>query len=291
VAFLVFPALIWCALRFGQRGATMAVAIAVSVTLWNTTHYLGPFAYRSISRTELSTQLFVVVASLTTLVLAAVVSERAALARGLRASRARVIRAGDVERRRLERNLHDGAQQRLTWLAVDLGHAAERARTSPEQAAGLLEEAEVKLELAIAELRELAHGIHPAVLTDLGLADAIRSVALRSTIPVTVAEMPADRVNESTEATAYYVFAEAVANAQKHSGASGITVRAIAGPRTLRIEITDDGVGGAEPRAGSGLEGLRDRVEAAGGRFSVAPGGSGGTRIIAVIPIPVRSPV
>ena len=81
-----------------------------------------------------------------------------------------LIRAGDVERRRLERNLHDGAQQRLTWLAVDLGHAAERARASPEQAAGLLEEAEVKLELAIAELRELAHGIHPAVLTDLGLA-------------------------------------------------------------------------------------------------------------------------
>ena len=290
VAFLVFPALIWCALRFGQRGATLGVAIAVSVTLWNTTHYLGPFAYRSISRTELSTQIFVMVASLTTLILAAVVSERAALARGLRASRARVIRAGDVERRRLERNLHDGAQQRLTWLAVDLGRAAERARVSPEDAAELLEEAEVKLELAIAELRELAHGIHPAVLTDLGLADAIKSVAMRSTIPVTVADMPADRVHESTEATAYYVFAEAVANAQKHSGASAITVRAVAGSRTLRIEVADDGVGGAAPRSGSGLEGLRDRVEATGGTFAVAPGGAGGTRIVAVIPIPVRSP-
>ncbi len=290
VTFLVFPLLIWCALRFGQRGATLAVAIAVSIALWNTTHYLGPFAYRSISRTELSTQLFVLVASLTMLILAAVVSERAALARGLRASRARVIRAGDVERRRLERNLHDGAQQRLTWLAVDLGRAAERARVSPDQAAGLLEEAEVKLELAIAELRELAHGIHPAVLTDLGLADAIRSVALRSTIPVTVGEMPPDRVDESTEATAYYVFAEAVANAQKHSGAASITVRAIAGTRTLRIEVADDGVGGAAPKAGSGLEGLRDRVEATGGRFSVAAAGSGGTRIVAVIPIPVRMP-
>jgi signal transduction histidine kinase len=285
VAFLVFPALIWCALRFGQRGATLAVAIAVSVALWNTTHYLGPFAYRSISRTELSTQLFVLVASLTTLVLAAVVSERAALARGLRASRARVIRAGDDERRRLERNLHDGAQQRLTWLAVDLGRAAERARASPEQAAELLEEAEVKLELAIAELRELAHGIHPAVLTDLGLADAIKTVALRSTIPVTVAQMPPDRVDDSTEATAYYVFAEAVANAQKYSKASAITVRAIAGPRTLRIEVADNGVGGAASVGGSGLEGLRDRVEATGGTFAVASGEGDGTRIVAVIPI------
>jgi signal transduction histidine kinase len=285
VAFLVFPTLIWCALRFGQRGATLAVAIAVSVALWNTTHYLGPFAYRSISRTELSTQLFVLVASLTTLVLASVVSERAALARGLRASRARVIRAGDVERRRLERNLHDGAQQRLTWLAVDLGRAAEHARATPEQAADLLEEAEVKLELAIAELRELAHGIHPAVLTDLGLADAIKTVALRSTIPITVAEMPPDRVDESTEATAYYVFAEAVTNAQKYSGASAITVRAIAGPRTLRIDVADNGVGGATPVGGSGLEGLRDRVEAAGGTFAVASGEGDGTRIVAVIPI------
>jgi signal transduction histidine kinase len=290
VTFLVFPALIWVALRFGQRGATLAVAIAVSVALWNTTHYLGPFAFRSISRSVLSTQLFVTVAALSTLVLAAVVSERAELARGLRASRARLVRAGDTERRRLERNLHDGAQQRLTWLSVDLRHAARRARERPEEAASLLEDADAKLELAIAELRELAHGIHPAVLTDLGLANAIRSVALRSTIPITVSKMPAERGDESAEATAYYVFAEAVTNAQKHSGASSIDVSATAGARTLRIEIVDDGVGGATSARGSGLQGLRDRVEAAGGRFTLESATGRGTRIAAAIPVFVDAP-
>jgi signal transduction histidine kinase len=291
VTFLVFPALIWAALRFGPRGATIAVTIAVSITLWNTTHYLGPFAFRSISRSELSTQLFITVAALSALFLAAVVSERAALARGLLQSRARLVRAGDVERRRLERNLHDGAQQRLTWLAVDLRRAAGHARESPEQAAELLDDAEAKLELAIAELRELAHGIHPAVLTDLGLANAVRSVALRSPIPITVTEMPAERQDESIEATAYYVFAEAVTNAQKHSRASSIRVRGTAGARSLRIEIADDGVGGAAA-AGSGLQGLHDRVEAAGGTFTVESPPGRGTRIVAVIPTPARgSPV
>jgi signal transduction histidine kinase len=251
---------------------------------------VGPFAFRSISRSVLSTQLFVTVAALSTLVLAAVVSERAELARGLRASRARLVRAGDTERRRLERNLHDGAQQRLTWLSVDLRHAARRARERPEEAAGLLEEADAKLELAIAELRELAHGIHPAVLTDLGLGNAIRSVALRSTIPITVSKMPAERGDESAEATAYYVFAEAVTNAQKHSGASSIDVSATAGARTLRIEIVDDGVGGATSARGSGLQGLRDRVEAAGGTFTLESATGRGTRIAAAIPAFVNAP-
>jgi signal transduction histidine kinase len=285
VVYLMFPALIWAALRFGQRGATLAVAIAVSVTLWNTSHLVGPFVFRSIDRSVLNTQLFVTVSALSTLVLAAVMSERSELARGLRASRARLVKAGDVERRRLERNLHDGAQQRLTWLAVDLSHAAERARESPEQAASLFEDAEKKLELAIAELRELAHGIHPAVLTDLGLGSAIRSVALRSTIPINVIEVPAGRVDESAEAAAYYVFAEAVTNAQKHSRASSIGVRATAGPRTVRIEVVDDGVGGATDAAGSGLQGLRDRVQAAGGAFEVESISGRGTRIVAVIPM------
>jgi signal transduction histidine kinase len=289
VAYLVFPALIWVALRFGPRGATLAVAIAVAVTLWNTTHYLGPFAFRSISRSELSTQLFITVAALSTLVLTAVVSERLELARGLRASRARLVRAGDVERRRLERNLHDGAQQRLTWLAVDLHRAALRARRRPAEAADLLEDAEMKLEVAIGELRELAHGIHPAVLTDLGLANAVRSVALGSAIPITVGDMPAARGDESAEATAYYVFAEAVTNAQKHSRATSIHVRATSGPHALRIEIADDGVGGASP-AGTGLQGLRDRVEAAGGRFAIESPIGGGTRIVAAIPVQADAP-
>ncbi len=286
VTFLAFPALIWVALRYGQRGATLAVAITVSVALWNTTHYVGPFAFRSVTRTVLDTQLFVLVAGLSTLTLAAVVSERAALAEGLRTSRARLVRAGDIERQRLERNLHDGAQLRLTWLAIDLRRAIRRIRDAPDEAAALLEDADVKLELAIAELRELARGIHPAVLTDLGLADAIRSLAVRSAIPIAVLEMPRERVDESAEATAYYVFAEAVTNAQKYSCASSVAVRAATSGHTLRIEVEDHGIGGATMTGGAGLQGLRDRVEAAGGTFAVVSPPGRGTRIAAAIPVP-----
>ena len=174
VVYIVFPALIWAAIRFGPRGATLAIAIAVGFTVSNTTHYLGPFAYHSITRSVLNTQLFIGVAALSTLYLSALVSEREGFARELGASRSRLVEAADVERRRLERNLHDGAQQRLTWLAVDLRRAAARARKSPEEAPALLEKAEAELELAIDELRDLAHGIHPSVLTDLGLATASR---------------------------------------------------------------------------------------------------------------------
>jgi signal transduction histidine kinase len=285
VTFLVFPALIWVGLRYGQRGATLAVAITVSVALWNTTHYVGPFAFRSVTRTVLDTQLFVLVAGLSTLILAAVVSERATLAEGLRTSRARLVRAGDTERQRLERNLHDGAQLRLTWLAIDLRRAIGRIRDAPDEAAALLEDADVKLELAIAELRELARGIHPAVLTDLGLADAIRSLAVRSAIPIAVLEMPRERVEQSAEATAYYVFAEAVTNAQKYSCASSVAVRAATAGHTLRIEIEDHGIGGATMTGGAGLQGLRDRVEAAGGTFTVVSPPGRGTRIAAAIPV------
>ncbi len=292
VTFLAFPALIWVGLRYRQRGATLAVAITVSVALWNTTHYVGPFAFLSVTRTVLDTQLFVLVAGLSTLTLSAVVSERAALAEGLRTSRARLVRAGDTERQRLERNLHDGAQLRLTWLAIDLRRAIRRIRDAPDEAAVLLEDADVKLELAIAELRELARGIHPAVLTDLGLADAIRSLAVRSAIPIAVLETPRERVEQTAEATAYYVFAEAVTNAQKYSGASSVAVRAATVGRTLRIEVEDHGIGGATLTGGAGLQGLRDRVEAAGGTFSVVSPPGHGTRIAASIPVSdvVREP-
>jgi signal transduction histidine kinase len=204
----------------------------------------------------------------------------------LRTSRARLVRAGDTERQRLERNLHDGAQLRLTWLAIDLRRAIRRIRDAPDEAATLLEDADVKLELAIAELRELARGIHPAVLTDLGLADAIRSLAVRSAIPIAVLEVPRARVDQSAEATAYYVFAEAVTNAQKYSGAASVAVRAVAVGHTLRIEVEDHGVGGATITGGAGLQGLRDRVEAAGGTFTVTSPPGRGTRIAATIPVP-----
>ena len=284
IAYLVFPMLIWAALRFGQRGATLAVAITAVFTVWNVTHYGGPFHFNSISRSVLTTQLFIAVAVLTTLSLAAAVTERERFAMRLGASRLRLISASDNARRQIERDLHDGAQLRLTWLAQRLHDSAEIARREPERAAQVLEEAEGELQLAIDELRELAHGIHPAVLVDFGLTEAVRSLARRSNIPVSLLELPPERLDSPTETVAYYVVAEAIANAQKHSEASLIEVRAVVSRGTLWLAIADNGVGGAVEWPGSGLEGLRDRAEASGGTMQLVSEPGDGTRVLVSIP-------
>jgi signal transduction histidine kinase len=281
-AYLVFPGLIWAALRFGRRGATLAVAVAAGFVVYGTTHYVGPFHYDSITRSLLSAQLFIAVSALTTLCLAVVASEREQFARRLAASRARLVDAADGERRRIERNLHDGAQQRLVAVAVRLRTAQE---LDPARAGAAIARAEAELQEAIEELRRLAHGIHPPVLTELGLAGAVREVAGRATMPVVLGELPAMRFDDTTEATAYYVVSEAIANAQKHSGADAIRVRVALGPSVLHVEVADDGAGGAIETPGSGLEGLRDRVEAVGGTFALDSPAGRGTRIHAVIPI------
>jgi signal transduction histidine kinase len=284
LTYLVFPALIWAALRFGQRGATLAVTLTALFTVWNTIHYVGPFHFESVSRSVLSAQLFIAVAALATLSLAAVVSEREQFAARLGASRMRVLAAADNARRQLEQDLHDGAQLRLTWLAVQLRDAADLAKRNPERAAVAIGEAEGELELAIDELRELAHGIHPAVLVDLGLAEAIKSLALRSTIPVTLVELPSSRLEQTVETIGYYIVAEAIANAQKYSRASSIEVRVVAKADKLWIEVVDDGVGGAAERAGSGLEGLRDRAEAIGGTMELRSRAGHGTLLAVAVP-------
>jgi signal transduction histidine kinase len=285
LTYLVFPPLMWAALRFGERGATAAVAVAAGLTVWYTTHRAGPFVFDSITQSVLATQLYIAVAALSALCLAAVVSERERFARRLAASRARILDAGDTERRRLERDLHDGAQQRLTALAVHLDHAAGVSRDDPRRAAALFEAAGDELSLAIDDLRQLAHGLHPAVLSQLGLASAVRDVAVRSAIPITLAAVPTDRLAQTTEATAYFVFAEALANAQKHAHASAITVRLVVDGGALNVEVADNGVGGAVEEAGSGLQGLRDRVEAIGGTFSLESPPGNGTCVRASIPI------
>jgi signal transduction histidine kinase len=283
ISYIVFPALVWAALRFKQRGATIAVMIAVGVAVWNTTHYAGPFAYDSLTRSVLSTQLFIGVAALSTLCLAAIVSERERFAVRLTASRARIVQAGDRERRRLEQNLHDGAQQRLVALEFRLRDIKAHVR-KPAQAESLVVAAEGELELAIEDLRELAHGIHPASLSRFGLARAIEDIAARSTAPIEVTAIPSARLADATEATAYYVVAEAVTNAQRYARASTIRIRADVVGNDLCVEVLDDGVGGAV-ESGAGLQGLRDRVEAAGGTFRVASIQGWGTRIAAAIPI------
>ncbi|MFC4012786.1 sensor histidine kinase [Nonomuraea purpurea] len=214
--------------------------------------------------------------------------ELAAQLAEVRASRARIVAAGDAERHRIERNLHDGAQQRLATLATLVGRA--RLRNTDAELAGLLDEAAQTTRAALAELRELAGGIHPAVLSQSGLGAALRSLAERSPVPATVTEELAGRLPAAVEQAAYFVAAEALANVAKHAGASHVSIVATvtgAGsaigpePRTgpvLRMVIRDDGVGGAREEAGTGLRGLADRVAALdGARWIHSPPGQGTT--------------
>ena len=203
----------------------------------------------------------------------------------LAASRARIVSAGDVERRRLERNLHDGAQQRLVSLSLSLRLALAKLDTDPVAARAVLAEAGDELGLALEELRELARGLHPAVLSERGLRAAVVTLADRAPLAVEVADIPDERLPESVEAAAYYLVAEALTNAVKYADASEVRIRVARGDGSVVVEIADDGVGGADPAAGTGLRGLTDRVEALGGSLAVVSPAGGGTTLRAEIPI------
>ena len=202
----------------------------------------------------------------------------------LAASRARIVTAGDIERRRLERNLHDGAQQRLVTLALSLRLAQGKLDSDPATARTMLSAAAEELVLALEELRELARGLHPAVLTDHGLGAAVEMLAGRAPMPVTISAMPAARLPESVEAAAYYLIAEALTNVAKYAHASAARVDVAGGDGTVVVEVSDDGIGGADPASGSGLRGLADRVEALGGSLAVTSPGGVGTTLRAEIP-------
>jgi signal transduction histidine kinase len=204
----------------------------------------------------------------------------------LQESRARIVEAGDEERRRVERNLHDGAQQRLVTVALHLHLVKRRLETDPAEVAQLVDAAQTELTLALEEIRELVRGLHPRLLSDRGLEPALAGLAERSLVPVEIAEMPAERLPAAVEAAAYYVVAEALANAAKHSGASRVTVRVAAAGTCTRVEVADDGAGGADPTGGSGLRGLADRVAALGGTLDVHSPAGAGTRIAAELPHP-----
>jgi signal transduction histidine kinase len=286
LTYIVFPLLILTAFRLGPRGATLAVLIAAGFAVWATTHFTGPFDTHSLSRSVLETQLFIAVASVSTQCLAAVVCERERFARRLWESRARLVKAADTERRRLERNLHDGAQQRLSALLVRLNLSAQG--DGPPSGA-ILEAARVELAATIDELRRLAHGKQPALLTERGLAAAVLDLANRSGVPTEVVAVPERRLPRTAEATAYYVIAEAVANAQKHARPTAIQVLATSSDDVLRVEVRDDGVGGAVGSPESGIEGLRDRVEALGGKFDIYSPIGRGTTVAARIPATASS--
>jgi signal transduction histidine kinase len=285
LSYLIFPALIWAAVRFGERGATLVVAVIASIVIWGTTHYEGPFVFRSITHSVLSTQLFIAVAAVSSLCLAALVAEREAFAGRLGETRAQLFKAAETERNRIERDLHDGAQQHLFALAVRMHLSAERAEGSDGWFSGAFSDAERDLHVAIDELRDLTHGMHPSVLTELGLADTIRTIAARSSIPATILELPSARCDERSEAIAYFVVMEGMANAMRHSRAEGISVSVNLTGDLLLVEVADDGIGGAVAQAASGLAGLRARVEGAGGTFTVSSPVGAGTRVAAVIPV------
>jgi signal transduction histidine kinase len=203
----------------------------------------------------------------------------------LRASRARIVEAGTHERRRLERNLHDGAQQRLVALSLTLRLAQSKVHKEPDKADELLAGAQQELTLALGELRELARGIHPAVLSDRGLAAALEALAGRAPIAVDLAEIPSDRLPEPIEAAAYFVVAEALTNVVKYAHASQAVVRVERRNGHAIVEVADDGIGGADPDRGSGLRGLVDRVSALDGRMSLDSPAGAGTRLRAEIPV------
>ena len=205
--------------------------------------------------------------------------------REVAASRARMVSVADEERRRIGRNLHDGAQQRM----IVLGHRIELARRKleqdPEQAAEHLRHASEEARAAGAELRELARGLHPAGLTEYGLEPALAALAGRSPMPLEVVALPDRRLPEAVEVTIYYLVSEALSNAVKYAGASSVRVAVTQGADRVVAEVSDDGAGGADPAAGSGLAGLSHRIEALGGTLDVVSPQGAGTRLRARIPL------
>jgi signal transduction histidine kinase len=207
----------------------------------------------------------------------------------LRDARARIIAAADAERRRIERDLHDGAQQRLVALSLMLGMAESRLASDPAAVAPLIAQAREEVSLAVQELRELASGIHPALLSERGLGPALEALAARAPVPTTVEGIPDERLPPPVESAAYFVTAEALTNVAKYANADSAMVAVAVEHGRLRLTVSDDGTGGADPTAGSGLRGLRDRVEALDGRLDVESPLGHGTTVIADIPVAVRA--
>lgn len=186
--------------------------------------------------------------------------------------------------RRIERDLHDGAQQRLVKLSMDLGMAREKLDSDPDAARELIIEAHEEAKLAMAEIRNLARGIHPAVLTDRGLGAAVSSLAASSTVPVAVSVNLDARPAERIESTAYFIIAEALTNVSRHSNATQASVNVRQNGAILRIEIVDNGSGGADASLGTGIRGMRDRATAIDGTLSVSSPAGGPTRILVELP-------
>ena len=203
----------------------------------------------------------------------------------LQDARQRIIASADAERRRIERDLHDGAQQRLVSVALTLTLAEAQVATGAPHAAQLIAQAREEIQLAIKELRELARGIHPAVLSEHGLKAALEALAARAPVPVEVSGVPAERLRPEVESAAYFVTAEALTNVAKYARATKAKVRLSCERERLRVLVRDNGVGGADPSTGSGLRGLHDRVDALDGHLEVDSPPGVGTTVTVEIPL------
>ncbi|NMO53394.1 GAF domain-containing protein [Actinoplanes sp. TBRC 11911] len=263
--------------RFAREGVVAAVAIPVFVNgrLW------GHIAIGS-SRGPLPAGLESRMSEFTELIATAVAG--AQIRDELTVSRARIVAAADEARRRIERDLHDGAQQSLVTLALRLRSAATEA-AARDEAHDELSDAVTECMTVIDQLRELSHGIHPAVLSESGLRAALRALRRRSPLPLKVDVRIEGRLPMPVEIGAYYVVTEILTNAAKHARASGVDVEAEAADGMLTLRVHDDGIGGADPKRGSGLLGLKDRIEALGGSFDVHSPPGGGTTVTCMVPI------
>jgi signal transduction histidine kinase len=260
--------------RLGLRSA-VASPIAVEGAIWGAV-VVGSFGASFPSETEQRLDEFTELA-------ATAISNATARAE-LVASRARIVAAGDEARRRIERNLHDGTQQRLIALGLDLQRARAAIPDDQRETDSVLVGAEQDLEAILADLRELSHGLHPPLLSRLGLGPSLQALARRSPIPVRLDVDVPERPGALLETAVYYVVSEALTNAIKHSHASEISITITSGEK-LEASIVDDGVGDADPGSGSGLIGLLDRVDALGGRFTLDSPARGGTRISIELPV------
>jgi signal transduction histidine kinase len=290
ITYLVFPALIWAALRFGPQGATLAVALAVVIAVVTTSKELGPFVEQATSDSALNLQLYITFAALTTLCLAAIVSERRRTAQELSESRARIAAARERERRRLEGELHDSAQNRIFALRVKLRAAQERA-TSPALAAVLGELVDEAGSVGD-DLRRIAHGLSPPMLSTHGLAAALRVEGSHSAVPVEIVAGDIGLSEAHVERAVYLCCLESIQNAAKHAGDDAtVTVRLGREAGELRFSVEDDGRG-FDPRTatpGAGLAGLRDRLETVGGQVEVVTAPGAGTTVAGAVPWPART--
>ena len=292
LTYIVFPAFIWAALRLGPQGATLTVAVAVVSAVWATSNDLGPFVEHLPTDSALNLQLYITFAALTTLCLAAIVSERQRVALELTESRSRLAEAGAEERHRLERELHDSAQNRLVALQMRLSVARERsAETSPELAATL--DRLVDEAVAVGEdLRRVGHGIAPPVLATLGLAAALTAEAAHSALSVRVSAEEVGFSQPEVELAVYLYCLELMQNAAKHAGPSAaVTIRLGRDAGELAFSVHDDGPG-FDRRAtpwGAGLTGVHDRIHSVGGSIDIVAEPGLGTTATGVIPWPPRA--